>query len=126
MQAPRVLRYAELPTRVGRVAVAMSRSGVVDIVLADHYASPSDLVSRLRLRFPDTLLVPDDGVHGSWAAAAVARINGAHAEFAAPIDLAWPLAVADPRLTAPAMRPAVSAPAARSGASAPVAYEYAT
>jgi hypothetical protein len=89
MHAPRVLHYILSQTRVGLVLVLVSRDGVVDIVLYADDVALGDLYQFLRSRFPDTSLVPDNGAHGSWAAAAVARIDGANADIEAPIDLGW-------------------------------------
>ena len=108
MQAPTVLRYVELPTQVGGVVVLMSRRGVFDIVLVERGATAEDLITAVQSRFPETLLVPDHGVHGSWAAAAVARIDGVLPDLVAPIDSAW------------------SAPLELVESSAPVAYERAS
>lgn len=89
MQVPRVLRYVEASTRAGRVLIVMSPSGVVDIVLAEHGESSGDLAKSVQTRFPNAFLIPDNGAHRSWVAAAVARLNGAHADFVVPLDLAW-------------------------------------
>ena len=89
MQAPRVLHYVESQTRAGRVLIVMSRTGVVDIVLAEPGARPSDALASMHARFPDTVLLPDGGAHGSWAAAVVARLDGARTDFLVPIDLGW-------------------------------------
>jgi hypothetical protein len=35
-------------------------------------------------------------MHGAWAAAVVARIDGTRADFGVPIDLAWPVTSALP------------------------------
>ena len=110
MQSRRVLHYVESSTRVGRVLIVMSRSGVVDIVLAEHAAAPGSPVCCLQSRFPDAMLVPDDGSHGSWAAAVVARIDRARGDLVAPIDLtrtARPAFAAAPGLRAPALQTAV-------------------
>jgi hypothetical protein len=65
----------------------MSRTGVVDIVLAEHGRERVELLERAQSRFPYALLTPDDGAHGGWAAAAIARIDGASCYFCAPVDL---------------------------------------
>jgi hypothetical protein len=89
MRDQTILLYEEWTTRAGRVLVVMSQLGVVDVVLAEHAVSPAELVASVQSRFPDAVLVPDRGVHGLWAAAAVARIDGSHTDFAAPIDFGW-------------------------------------
>ena len=89
MQAASVLHYVDSQTRAGRVHVVMSRAGIVDIVLAEQNAHPSDALASLHRRFPNTMLVPDDGSHGSWAAAVIARLDGDVADFVVPIDLGW-------------------------------------
>jgi hypothetical protein len=67
----------------------MSRSGIVDIVHAEQGAGLGDLLVSVHARFAGTLLLPDDGAHGSWAAAAVARLDGVSASYVVPIDLDW-------------------------------------
>ena len=89
MQAASVLHYVDSQTRAGRVHVVMSRAGIVDIVLAEQDARPCDALASLRRRFPNTRLVADDGSHGSWAAAVVARLDGDASDFLVPIDLGW-------------------------------------
>jgi len=89
MQAPTVLHYVESRTRAGRVLIVMSRAGVVDIVLAEPGVRPSGVLASLRSRFPNAVLLPDDGSRGSWAAVVVARFDGARADFLVPIDLGW-------------------------------------
>ena len=101
MQSPSVLHYVVSLTRVGCVFVLMSRDGVVDVVLDARGATPSDLFPLLRSRFPNTRLVPDDGTHGSWAAAVVERINGTYAEVGVPVDLAWSAPLACPTAADP-------------------------
>ena len=89
MQAPRVLHYIEAQTRAGRVLIVMSWSGIVDIVHAEQGAGLGDLLISVHARFAGTLLLPDDGTHLPWAAAAVARLDGRAASYLVPIDLAW-------------------------------------
>jgi len=85
------------------VLIVMSRTGIVDIVHAEQSASLGELLSSVHARFRGTLLLPDDGTRGSWAAAAVARLDGASASYLGPIDLGW---------SASRMRPPVPVPAA--------------
>jgi len=89
MRAPSVLHYVSTMTRVGRVIVVMSRSGVVDVVLDGCGSTPSESLARLRSRFPSTLLIPGDGASGTWAAAVVARLEGRRGQVDAPLDLDW-------------------------------------
>ena len=103
MQALRVLHYVESQTRAGRVLIVMSRHGIVDIVHAEQDAGLGDLLESVHARFRGTLLLPDDGTRGSWAAAAVARLDGVSASYVGPIDLGW---------SAPLMRPPLAVPAA--------------
>jgi len=102
MQSPGVLHYAVLPTRVGSVLVVMSSRGVVDVVFDGGDPGHSGLLQPIRSRFPGTRLLPDDGTHGSWAAAVGARIDGMSADFMVPIDLEWSPPMACPYVTAPA------------------------
>jgi len=101
MQSRKVLRYIMSATHVGLVLVLMSHEGVVDIVL-DGEGVLGDLYESLRSRFPNTRLIPDDGAHSTWAAAVVARIDGASTDFAVPIDLAWSSAPVYSEMAAPA------------------------
>jgi hypothetical protein len=89
MQAPKILRYAVSTARAGRVLVLMSRSGVVDVVLVPDDSTPRDWSELLAARFPTTRFILDDGERGSWAAAVVARLDGARDDMVVPIDLAW-------------------------------------
>ncbi|MDR3687265.1 MAG: hypothetical protein P4L93_09950 [Coriobacteriia bacterium] len=89
MQAPTILRYAVSTSRTGRVLVLMSRNGVVDVVLVSDRTTPRDWTELLAARFPDTRFILDDGERGSWAAAVVARLDGAQDNLVVPIDLAW-------------------------------------
>ncbi len=94
VHTPSVLHYVVMPTRVGRVFVLMSRTGVVDVVLDTGRATVGDPgggdpMRIIASRFPDAELIPDDGTRLSWAEAVVARIDGAFAETDAPVDLSW-------------------------------------
>lgn len=89
MRVSGTLHYIVMPTRVGQVLVVMSGSGVVDVVLGTSGTSAGDPTRRLGSRFPGTRLVEGDAKHRRWAAAVVARIDGAHTETDAPVDLAW-------------------------------------
>ena len=100
MQAPKILHYAVSMTRTGRVFIVMSRDGIVDIMLAEPNAPIRETLATARLRFPNTIFLPDDGARGSWAAAAVARLDGASADFMVPIDLGESASHAPPRESA--------------------------
>ena len=89
MQAPKILRYAVSTTQAGRVMVLMSRTGVVDVVLIPDDTTPTDWSEMLAERFPSTRFILDQGERGSWAAAVVARLDGARDDMVVPIDLAW-------------------------------------
>ena len=89
MQAPKILRYAVSTTKAGRVMVLMSRTGVVDVVLVPDDTTPRDWSEMLAERFPGTRFILDQGERGSWAAAVVARLDGARDDLVVPIDLAW-------------------------------------
>ena len=89
MQAPKILHYAVSTTQAGRVLVLMSRTGVVDVVLVPDDTTPRDWSELLAARFPDARFILDDGERGSWAAAVVARLDGARDDMVVPIDLAW-------------------------------------
>ena len=104
MHARRVLRYVESTTHTGRVLVVMSGAGVVDIILAEGGIRRREVLKRAQARFPDAVLTPDDGTHGSWAAAAVARIDGAAGDVRAPVDLGGQCGAREGRLGDKAMR----------------------
>jgi len=105
MQAPKILRYAVSTSQAGRVLVLMSRTGVVDVVLVADDTTPRDWAELLAGRFPDTRFILDDGERGSWAAAVVARLDGARDDMVVPIDLAWrSLRAAEPLSRASAVR----------------------
>lgn len=94
MHTPSVLHYVVMLTRVGRVFVLMSRTGVVDVVLDSARATIGDPAGGdpmriLESRFPEAEIVPDDGTRLPWAEAVAARIDGAFAETDAPVDLSW-------------------------------------
>jgi hypothetical protein len=87
MRSQRVLHYVVAPTRFGEVSVVMSRDGVLDVILLSGDSMPSSTLPFLRSQYPDSLLVPDDGSRGSWAAAVIARLEGASPGVMAPLDL---------------------------------------
>ena len=103
MQSPGVLHYVVLPTRVGSVLVLMSSRGVVDVLFDGGDPRRAGMLQPARSRFPGTRLLPDDGTHGSWAAAVGARIDGMTAAFAVPIDLEWSPPIVPADVTAPAV-----------------------
>jgi len=79
------LRYACAETSVGRLLVVLSEHGVVDVILGDTH---EEMLSRALKHFPGAGLFPDRGLHASWVAAVVKRVElPAAVPEVVPLDL---------------------------------------
>lgn len=82
--ALRCLRYAYAESSHGRVMVAMSEDGVVDVILGD---TREELLSKALRRFPGMSFIPDRGRHAHWVAAVIKRLESPVAGIVVPVDL---------------------------------------
>jgi hypothetical protein len=80
------LRYAYADSPVGRLLVAMSDKGVVDIILG---SSNAELLASAVRRFPGMGLVPDRGVHADWVSTVVGRVARPEVHVLVPLEFAF-------------------------------------
>lgn len=78
------LRYECVESSIGRLLVAMSEHGVVDVILGD---SRAQLLCSAVQRFPNTGFIPDRAIHAEWVASVVRHIELPQSGHAVPVDL---------------------------------------
>ena len=78
------LRYSYAESAAGRLLVLMSDQGVVDVILGEDKVG---MLSCAANRFPARGFVPDRGVHDTWVAAIVKRLELPEHGAVIPVDL---------------------------------------
>ena len=77
-------RFACVESSVGRILIAMTDRGVVDIIRGD---SRAELLRAALTRHPGADFVPDSGEHAHWVAAILKRIERPDLECCVPFDI---------------------------------------